>query len=149
MKTRGSRQAGFSIHEVLGAIAGGFALAVVTAGFVGRSGEENALAGAARQVLARVQSARLAAVTTSTTHRLVVAGAEELRLERWNRDRRQWSDAADVWSGGRSGHTLAAPTDIVFSGDGSADHYGAITVRDGEGNVRTVRVSRSGRARID
>ena len=141
-------QAGFSMHEVLGAIAGGFILAVVTSGFVSHSAKENALSGAARQVLVRVQSARLMAVTSHRRQRLVVAG-NHLRVERWDGERGVWSDTADVWDGAASGLTLAAESEIVFTGDGSAQHYGAITVRDNAGNVRTVRVSRSGHVRID
>jgi hypothetical protein len=149
MAMRSEGQAGFSINEVIGAIAGSFMLAAVTTGFVNRTAEVDALSRAARTVLGQVESTRLAAVTTNVAHRLVVAGNRELRVERWDGESRRWNAATEAWNARAIGYTIGARGDIVFGDDGGARHYGSIIVRDAEGNARAIRVARSGRARID
>ena len=148
MKLRHWGRSGFSNSEILASIAGGFVLAVVASGPLSRAVEASALSGAAREIFAQTRGARMTAVTTRVPQRIAVT-AGELRVETWDGELRQWGAARIPWHTQRLNHIVHASAPIVFWPDGTAKPGGEITVRDGEGNVRTVRVSHSGRSRID
>jgi hypothetical protein len=146
---RGSKQAGSTVIEALGNVAGGLAVAALGLTLYSRAGHENDLADSARAVFEQVQSARLTTVMSSTRHRIVPADSRHLRLERWDAERGQWANVGEVTPTSGSSFSFSSADAIVFSPDGTVQHQAKITVVAADGIGHTILVPRSGRPRIE
>ena len=148
MNMRGSRQAGSTVIEALGNVAGGLVVAALGLTLYSRANHQNEMADSARAVFEQVQSARLTAVMSSTRHRIVPADPRHLRLERWDPERGQWANAGEI-APTNGWFTFSTPDGIVFSADGTVQQQAKITVVAADGIGHTILVPRSGRPRIE
>ena len=149
MKMRGSKQAGSTVIEALGNVAGGLAVAALGLTLYSRAGHQNDMADSARAVFEQVQSARLTAVTSSARHRIVPADPRHLRLQRWDVEQGQWANIGEIVPRNGSTVSFSASEGVVFAPDGTAQQQARITVLDADGNGHTILVPRSGRPRIE
>jgi hypothetical protein len=149
MKMRWSNQAGSTVIEALGNVAGGLAVAALGLTLYSRAGHQNEMANSARAVFEQVQSARITAVTSATRHRIVPTDPGHLRLERWDAERGQWASLGDAARSDGSRYSFSTPDGIVFAPDGTVLHQAKITVVGADGSGHTILVPRSGRSRIE
>lgn len=112
------------------------------------------LRGAAQQIFAELQRARLSAVMQNNRHTLsVVDGTSAYALHDDNNNDDQQNDGSDTvvvrdLQTDSPGISLSAASAITFAPNGAAPIHGTITLTNASGSSRTIAVSAGGRVRL-
>ena len=145
-------KAGFTVLELLVVITTLGILLALAAPSMATMTRIYGLRGAARQVYAELQNARMAAVTENRSYEFTVADGRSYKVLDDSDNDNVFTDPSEVVISRQlesPGVTLSGATTIDFTARGIASTAGTVTVTDAQGTAINVTVSPAGSIRIN
>jgi prepilin-type N-terminal cleavage/methylation domain-containing protein len=144
-----SRQAGFSLTEMMTALAIFALLGMTGVPIFSTIQQEYNLRGAVRRVYGEMQKARLAAITGNARYKAKVHSDGLVYLQEYDVDTGTWADLSkNALANDTPNIYVTGASEVVFSPDGTALSSAQFTVFNAVGMQKLIAVSRSGSIEI-